>query len=88
MVHCELCERKVAATTAHHLIPRTLHSNKWFKKRYTREQMSQTIDLCRDCHRQVHRFIPHKLLGREFNEVAKIKAHPQMGPFIEWIKKR
>ncbi len=32
---CELCKREVDHTTRHHLIPRTLHRNKWFKKNYS-----------------------------------------------------
>ncbi len=32
---CELCQRTPRkGTTEHHLIPRTCHRNKWFKKRH------------------------------------------------------
>ena len=42
---CELCQSE-DAHNFHHLIPQTLRTNKWFKKRYTREQMSQGIEVC------------------------------------------
>ncbi|MEM9827496.1 MAG: hypothetical protein AAF958_12970, partial [Planctomycetota bacterium] len=54
---CALCGRQPKrGTTRHHLIPRCCHSNRWFKKRFAREQMNETVPLCRDCHGAVHRF--------------------------------
>jgi len=46
---CELCQRE-EAQDFHHLIPRTLHTNKWFKKRYAREELQQGIAVCKSCH--------------------------------------
>ena len=87
---CELCDRvTVRGTTLHHLIPRTCHSNKWFKKRYTREHMLQTVDLCRDCHKAVHRLIPdEKELGRHWNTLELLREHPEMMKFVQWIRKQ
>ncbi|MEM7656789.1 MAG: hypothetical protein AAF399_11720 [Bacteroidota bacterium] len=82
---CELCEREVERTSRHHLIPRTLHSNKWFKKRFSREQMEETVDLCRDCHRQIHRFINHKELGRHYNSLEKLLSHEKVKNFVAWL---
>jgi len=39
---CELCGRE-NVLTFHHLIPVTLHKNKWFKKNYTREEMNTGV---------------------------------------------
>ena len=50
---CGLCGAE-EELTFHHFIPRTLHSNKWFKKRYTREEMQAGIDVCRECHDLIH----------------------------------
>lgn len=87
---CVLCCRiPKRGTTEHHLIPRTLHSNKWFKRRFTREQMQQTVPLCRDCHREIHRLVPdEKELGRSLNTVDSLLSHPQIGRFVDWVKKR
>ncbi len=76
-------------TTEHHLIPRTLHGNRWFKKRHTKEQMQQTIPVCRDCHLAIHRFIPsEKELGRYYASVEALMAHPQLERFVAWVRKQ
>ena len=67
---CELCQTD-AATSLHHLIPRTLHSNKWFKRRYSRQQMQQGIDLCGDCHRAIHRTRARRRTGRAIRARAR-----------------
>jgi len=87
---CELCQRVPRkGTTAHHLIPRTCHRNKWFKKQFSREEMRQTIDLCRDCHRAVHELVPsEKELGRQFNTVEKLLAHEPITRFVAWARKQ
>lgn len=87
---CELCGRVMQnGTTEHHLIPKTCHKNKWFKKQYTREEMQQTVDLCRDCHNAIHEFIPsEKELGRYYNTLDKLMAHEPMANFVEWARKQ
>ena len=87
---CELCQRTLRkGTTAHHLIPRTCHRNKWFRKRYSRQEMQRTVDLCGDCHRAVHDLVPsEKELGRHFNTVEKLLAHEPIARFVEWARKQ
>jgi len=87
---CDLCGRVTRrGTTEHHLIPRTCHSNKWFKKNFPRERMIETIDVCRDCHRAIHRLEPNeKRLGRHYNTVEDLLAHPEIGKFVRWVRKR
>jgi hypothetical protein len=85
---CELCESE-EAYDFHHLIPRTNHSNKWFKKRYTRMEMAQGLEVCKDCHNSVHDLIPsEKEMGRHFNTLAKLKSHPKVREYLRWKKKR
>ncbi len=88
MKNCELCKREVEKTSRHHLIPRTMHSNKWFKKNFTREQMIETVDLCRDCHRQIHIFATEKELGRYYYTLEKLMEHEKIRNFVEWQSKR
>ena len=86
---CELCGRVTVDGNRHHLIPRTCHGNKWFKKRFTREQMAVTVDLCRDCHKAIHKFVPsEKELGREYNTLEKLLAHADIAKFVAWVRKR
>lgn len=88
MTKCELCEREKECTE-HHLIPRTLHSNKWFEKNFSKEEMrTRKINLCKDCHRAVHDFINEKTLGKEFNTKELLLSHPRIEKHVEWISKR
>lgn len=85
---CRLCGRITRrGTTEHHLIPRTCHRNKWFKKRFSRDRMQQTISVCYDCHRSIHRFVPReKDLGRFYNTVDSLMAHEQIARFVDWVR--
>jgi hypothetical protein len=87
---CQLCARVTKqGNTGHHLIPRTCHSNKWFRKKFTRQQMSQTVELCGDCHRAVHRLIPsEKQLGRHYHSLERLRAHPQIVRYVRWVRKQ
>lgn len=84
---CEMCGRE-KDLTFHHLIPRTLHKNKWFKKNFTRDEMNTGIDVCRDCHSAIHDFIDEKTLGREYNTLEKLMTHEQISGFVKWVSKR
>ena len=87
---CDLCGRRTRrGTTEHHLIPRTCHSNKWFKKRYTRAQMQVTIEVCRDCHHAIHDLVPdEKQLARHYNTLDALQTHPKISKYLAWIKKQ
>lgn len=87
LIDCELCEREVERTTRHHLIPRTLHKNKWFKKNFEKAQLHETVDLCRDCHKNIHRFITEKIMGREFNTIEKLRGNEAVLKFVQWLNR-
>lgn len=84
---CQLCESE-DAYNFHHLIPRTLHSNKWFKKRFTRDEMARGLDICRSCHRTIHELIPQKELGRYHNTREKLLEHTMIARYISWKRQR
>jgi len=85
---CLLCECENEPLTKHHLIPSNLHKNKWFKKRYSREELQQVIMVCRPCHSAIHRFIPNnKVLARDYHSLEKLQAHQALQRFVEWRKK-
>lgn len=82
-----MCGRR-GAVDFHHLIPRRNHANKWFRKRFSREQMAAGIHVCGDCHRAIHKFIDHKQLGRHYNTADALRAHPRMAEFLRWVSRR
>ncbi len=85
---CQLCQSE-NAHNFHHLIPRTLHGNKWFKKRYTREQMRAGIEVCKSCHRAIHDLEPNeKKLGRHYHSLEKLLAHAEIGKYVQWKRER
>jgi len=83
---CELCKRE-KELTFHHFIPRCLHKNKWFKKIFTREEMNMGIDICKeDCHKEIHKLINEKEMGRSFNTIQKLMRHTKVKRYIKYIK--
>ena len=85
--HCQLCGR-VKRLTFHHFVPRFCHSNKWFKKRLTRDEMQQGIDLCKDCHNFLHKQFTEKQLARELNTRDVMLENETITKFIQWIRKK
>ncbi len=85
---CELCQC-AEAYNFHHFIPRTLHSNKWFKRRFTRQEMQQGMEVCQACHSAIHDLIPdEKELGRNYNTREKLLDHPQLQGFVRWKRQK
>ena len=84
---CALCgsEHQI---TFHHLIPRSCHGNKWFKKRYeTREMRERGIDICRKCHSYIHRKFSEKVLGRELNSLEALLANETVRTYVAWAQR-
>jgi hypothetical protein len=84
---CQLCGAD-EVSSFHHLIPRTLHANRWFKARYTREELRRGIDVCRTCHSMIHELISEKQLGRQFGTLEALAAHPKLSKYIAWKRRR
>jgi hypothetical protein len=85
---CQLCEKE-EAYNFHHFIPRTLHSNKWFKSRYSKQEMQKGLYLCKTCHRAIHNLIPkEKDLGRHYNTKERLLAHLLMANYVKWKRGR
>ena len=85
---CQLC-RCEEAYNFHHFIPRTLHSNKWFKKRFTQDQLRSGVNVCKTCHRAIHDLVPDKKeLGRRYNTLAGLLGHPEVAKFVRWKRNR
>jgi 5-methylcytosine-specific restriction endonuclease McrA len=81
---CAICGRE-ETLTRHHLIPRTRHHNKRNKREFERATVRQIVGICRSCHSQIHSLLSEKELEREYNSVEKLKAHPGVAKFAEWI---
>ncbi len=86
---CELCGSENDVLNFHHLIPRTLHSNKYFKKNFDHDYLvSHGVLICRHfCHSQIHKFISEKDMGKEYNTLELLLNHPDVKKYVEWRKK-
>lgn len=85
---CELCGRE-NELTFHHLIPKCLHTNKWYKKHYTREVLSKGINICKnECHPEIHQLITEKEMGKYYNTIKRLLKHKKVKKYVEWIKKQ
>ena len=89
VMNCEMCGREELCND-HHLIPKTNHTNKWFKKNFTMDDMKHRILMtCYDCHSAIHRFIPdEKELGKHYNTKEKLLTHPEIAKFVAWVKRQ
>lgn len=85
---CELCARSVPLTK-HHLIPKRLHRNEKIRKTHGREVLqTQVAWLCLACHKHIHRCISERDLGLHYASVERLKAHPDVGVFVEWLAEK
>jgi len=86
--NCGFCNR-LKELTFHHYIPKTLHTNKLFKKLFDKLYMkTHGVDLCKDCHKTVHKFWTEKELGKEYNTKEKIINDPKFKKYLKWIIKQ
>lgn len=84
---CVLCQRKTALTW-HHLIPRKLHRRKHFQRNFTREQLNAGINICRPCHRGLHRLFSEMHLGKHLFTLALLRADAAVVRHVQWVAKQ
>lgn len=85
---CELCLRD-KITTSHHLIPRMCHTKQRFINLFGKKEMrNRQIELCDDCHTNIHAFYSEKELGLNFNTKELLLADPKIAKFVQWISRR
>ncbi|PSN11759.1 hypothetical protein C7293_23050 [filamentous cyanobacterium CCT1] len=77
---CQLCHRPTELTE-HHLVPR----------QYTRRRKlppSDTVLLCRPCHKHIHTLFDNHTLARELNTLDRLQAEPRLQRFVAWVSKQ
>lgn len=86
---CPLCQRDVAHTTAHHLIPKS-QFKRFLKKAGTDRAFLEgnTVDLCEACHRAVHARACEKDLAESFSTLELLRADAKIRKFAEWAAKQ
>lgn len=83
---CELCQRAIGALTEHHLHPKSRHKDKRLLKQFSRDHLRLSIAwLCGPCHKHIHRKISERELAYEYFDVERLRAHPEVSEFVEWL---
>lgn len=86
MNNCELCNRE-KELTFHHLIPKKNHKIKHIREKNNSLNINTYgIKICRDCHKMIHKLIPHKSLALNYNSKEKLLNHSDIKTFINWVK--
>ena len=73
---CGLCERAVALTSRHHLVPRQEGG-----------RHGDTVDLCQPCHSSVHRFLTNRELAHRYSTIEALRAAEELRGYLSWIRK-
>lgn len=72
---CPFCKRPLFRLMRHHLVPKSLGGK-------------EQLDCCRDCHKSIHAFIPHKELKRYYHTVERLMEHEGFRKAVAWIAKQ
>ena len=87
-MNCDFCSRE-KPLTFHHFIPRTLHKSKYYKKNYESSYLSNHgVNLCKDCHKSIHRMFTNKELGKFYNTKQKLLSNKKFRNYLKWAKKQ
>lgn len=84
---CPLCQRE-CSLTFHHLIPRKLHRRTHFRKHYDREQLNIGVNICRQCHRGIHKQYDEMALGKQLCSLELLQADEDLQRHFQWVSKQ
>lgn len=85
-MNCLICQRE-KKLTKHHFIPSSRHKNKKTISRHGKDKLQETLQVCRECHNQLHACISEKEMDENFHDFEKLCNHPEIKKFREWIIK-
>ena len=74
--------------TFHHLIPRKVHRRAYFKKNFNKQELNVGIDICRQCHRVIHKSYSEMELAKSLNSIEALVADPLLLNQFTWIAKQ
>lgn len=84
---CPLCQRE-CPLTFHHLIPRKMHRRTHFRKHYSKEQLNQGINICRQCHNGIHRQYDEMQLAKTLNTTQALANDETLSRYFAWVSKQ
>lgn len=85
---CALCTQP-RPLSFHHLIPRRVHTRRWFRTQFSLEEMRHRgLWICRPCHDFLHRHFDEETLGRHLNTREALLADPQIARHLAWARRQ
>lgn len=84
---CPLCNR-TTALTFHHLIPRKVHRRAHFKKHYSKSELNQGVNICRNCHNGIHRRYDEMSLAKRLHTLDALLRDEELSRFFTWVSKQ
>lgn len=85
---CQMCERD-QPLQFHHLIPKKLHSKLRYLRSNTKLELNATgINICKLCHKQLHKNFTHVYLADHMNTLEKILNNLDIQKYLNWAKKQ
>ncbi|MEZ5536494.1 MAG: hypothetical protein R3F02_12810 [Thiolinea sp.] len=84
---CPLCQRE-CPLTFHHLIPRKLHRRTHFRKHYSKEQLHQGINICRQCHNGIHRRYDEMQLAKILSTLEALQSDETLSRYFAWVARQ
>lgn len=66
-----------------------MHKKSWVLKNHTKFELGNYgINICRDCHSAIHRYITEKELAKSYHTKELLMTHPDVCKFVEWVSKQ
>lgn len=84
---CPLCHRS-CNLTFHHLIPKKVHRRNYFKKNYSKQDLSLGVDICRLCHSGIHDLYDQMTLGKTLYTAELLKQDFRIQKHATWVGKQ
>jgi hypothetical protein len=82
------CCGRTCELTFHHLIPKKVHRRQFFKNRYNKEQLSEGIWVCRQCHNGIHKQYDEMTLAKKLNTLKLLREQPELEKHFSWVSKQ
>ncbi len=84
---CLVCERTLKLTR-HHLYPRETHHTMLKKKKVAhKEELNETISICRLCHSTIHHMFTNIELANTFNTLEMLLSDERYLRYAKWASR-
>ncbi|GGW90572.1 hypothetical protein GCM10007391_26010 [Alteromonas halophila] len=65
-----------------------MHRRAYFRKNYSRQELSQGIYICRQCHDGIHRFYTAMELAKHLNTLDRLLADDSLAAHFAWVARQ